>query len=96
MAFFNAMQSKSDLSIQNAGLVTSQPFTKKHNNFQSNTNIVNPKTVKEWVMKNSELNRTLTDGNITSSLMKKANNSNTLHVPSNDDTRDMSATIQAS
>lgn len=71
MAFFDAIRSKSDISVN--GAATSQPFIKKQNNFQSNANIINPKTVKEWVMKNNELNRTLTDANITSSLMKKAN-----------------------
>ena len=36
--------------------------------------VTNPKTVKEWVLKNDyeKLQRTLTDGYITSSLMKKA------------------------
>ena len=66
-AYLNQMHSKS--SISNA--LTAYPFELPQTQQQSNASIVNPKTVREWAMK-QDLTRTLTDGHLTSSLMKKA------------------------
>lgn len=71
---------------------------------QSNTSIVNPKTVREWAMK-QDLTRTLTDGHITSSLMKKAQENvnqhsaaviiNSLNNTVTNGNNQMSTTVQA-
>ena len=67
-AYLKQFQSKS--SISNA--LTAYPFEIPPQTHQtSNISVVNPKTVREWAMK-QDLTRTLTDGNITSSLMKRA------------------------
>ena len=61
--------SKSDLS----NAISAYPFAaNKTENMRSNRNVSQPKSVKDWAMQNGELTRTLTDGNMTSSLMKKA------------------------
>ena len=64
------MNSKSNISNQ----LSSYPFDPMTNQ-QSNATLIQPKSVKDWVLKN-DLNKTLTEGNLTSSLMKKANEQN--------------------
>ena len=70
MSAMNVYNSKSDLS--NAANMTSYAqLAATKAGQQSNATLINPKTVREWALKN-DLTRTLTDGNITWSLMQKA------------------------
>ena len=70
VAMIQGILSKSDLS----NALSTYPFqaNKADNGIKSNRIIGQPKSVKEWAMQNNELTRTQTDGQITSSLMKKA------------------------
>lgn len=67
-AVINAIAQNSDMN----GILTSYPFAPR--NPMSNASIVgNPKTVREWAnKKGSDFSKAFTDATITSSLMKKA------------------------